>query len=90
MGVEKKQLVTHLHVLWQKEFIAHSEWELGVRRSELYVRMGRRRPWAMRWLRKGWTPAQGEESLLTKEMLAWASETLWAKWCWELRDRESQ
>ena len=67
VGVEQKQLVTYLHVLCQKEFIASREWEFGTRRSELYVRMGRRRPCAMRWLRKGLTPTQGEESLLTKE-----------------------
>ena len=90
VGVEKKQLVTHLHTLCQKEFIAHREWELGTRRSEPYVRMGRRRPCAIRWLRKGLTPAPGKESLLTKEKLAWASETLWAKWCWEFSAGESQ
>ena len=76
VGVEKKQLVTHLHVLCQKEFIAAREWEFRVRRSEPYVRMGRRRPCAMRWLRKDQTPVPGEESLLTKEKLAWARETL--------------
>ena len=70
VGVEKKQLVTHLHALCQKEFIARREWEFGTRRSAPYVRMGRRRPCAMRWLRKGLTPAPGEESLLTKEKLA--------------------
>ena len=88
--VEKKQLVTHLHTLCQKEFIAPREWEFGIKRSEPYVRMGRKRPCAMRWLRKGLTPAPGEESLLTKEKLAWASETLWAKWWWELSAGESQ
>ena len=76
VGVEKKQLVNHLHVLCQKELIADSEWELGVRRSEPYVRIGRSRPWAIWWLRKGRTPAPGEEHILTKEKLAWASETL--------------
>ena len=90
VGVEKKQFVTHLHVLCQKEFIAPREWEFGTRRSEQYVRIGRRSPSAMRWLRKGLTPAPGEESLLTKEKLAWASETLWAKWCWEFSAGESQ
>ena len=44
----------------------------------------------MRWLRKGLTPALGEESLLTKEKLAWARETLWEKWCWEFSAGESQ
>ena len=72
-------MVTHLHVLCQKAFIASKECEFGVRRSAPYVRMGRRRPCAMRWLRKGLTPAPGEESLLTKEKLAWAKETLWEK-----------
>ena len=48
VGVEKKQLVTHLHVLCQKEFIGSREWEFGIRRSNPYVRMGRRRPCAMR------------------------------------------
>ena len=35
-------------------------------------------------------PAPQEESLLTKEKLAWARETLWAKWCWEFWAGESQ
>ena len=35
-------MVTHLHVLCQKEFIASKEWEFGARWSEPYVRMGRR------------------------------------------------
>ena len=43
------------------------------------MRMVRKRPLATQWLRKGRTPALGEQSLLTKEKLAWASETLWAK-----------
>ena len=82
--------MTHLHVLCQKEFIASREWELGVRRSDPYMRMGRRRPIATRWLRKGLTHAPGEESLLTKEKLAWARATLWEKWCWEFKAGESQ
>ena len=90
VGVEKKQLVTHLHVLCQKEFIASKEWECGTRRSEPYLKMGRRRPCAMRWLRKGLTPAPGEDSLLTKEKLAWARETLCEKWCWEFSAGESK
>ena len=83
-------MVTHLHIRYQNECIASRQWEFGVRRFAPYVRMGRRRPVAIRWLRKGLTPAQGEESLLTKEKLAWASETLWKKWCWELSAGESQ
>ena len=85
-------MVTHLywHVRCQKEFIAFKEWELGVRRSDPYMRMRRRRPIATRWLRKGLTPAPRDESLLTKEKVAWARETLWEKWCWELSAGESQ
>ena len=48
VGVEKKQLVTHLHALCQKAFIASKESEFGVRRSDPYVRMGRRSSCAMR------------------------------------------
>ena len=65
-------MVSHLHILCEKEFIDTREWELGVKRCVPYVRMGRRSPWAMRWLKKGLTPAPGEESLLTEEKLAWA------------------
>jgi len=52
-----------------------------VRRSAPYVSMGQRRPVAMRWHRKGFTPAPGEERRLTKEKTAWASESLCLKWC---------
>jgi len=42
----------------------------GVRRSVPYVSMGRRRPFAIRWHRKGLTPAPGEDRRLTKEKIA--------------------
>jgi len=42
--------------------------------------MGRRRPWEIWWHRKGLTPAPGEERRLTKEKMAWASESLCLKW----------
>ena len=41
-----------------------------VRRSAPYVSMERRRPLAMRWQRKGLTPAPGEDRRLTKEKMA--------------------
>ena len=38
--------------------------------------MGKARPLAMRWQRKALRPAPGEERRLTKEKLAWGSESL--------------
>ena len=46
---------------------------VGVNRFALYVSMGGRRPWAMRWQRKALTPAPGEDRRLTKEKALWAS-----------------
>jgi len=34
----------------------------------------------MRWQRKGLTPAPGKERCLTKEKIAWASESLCLEW----------
>src|ERR1700712_3649632 len=52
--------------------------------------MGRIRPWAMRWLRKGRTPAPGDESLLAKENAALARDRRWWKWWLILREGENQ
>jgi len=68
--VEKKLFVVHLWTLCQKPFMPLSEVYDRVRRSALYVSMGRRRPVAIRWHRKGRTPAPGEERRLTKEKIA--------------------
>jgi len=38
--------------------------------------MGSKRPWAIRWQRKGLRPAPGEDSLLMNEKGRWASESL--------------
>jgi len=56
-----------------------------VRRSDSYVSMGRRRPLATRWHRKGLTPAPGEDRRLTKEEIAWARDSLCLKWWVVLR-----
>jgi len=74
--VEKKIFVVHLWTLYQKLFMPLRAPEFGVRRSAPSVSMGRRRPLAMRWQRKGLTPALGEERRLTKEKIAWANQSL--------------
>jgi len=43
--------------------------------------MGQRRPVAMRWHRKGRTPASGEERRLTKEKIPWTRDSLCLKCC---------
>ena len=80
VDVEKKLFVVHLCTLCQKLFIPLSAEEFGVRRSAPYVRMGRRRPLAIRCQRKGLTPAPGEDRRLTKEKMAWARDSLCLKW----------
>ena len=59
--------------------------EFGVWRAAPYVSMGRRMPLAMRWHRKGLTPAPGEDSCLTKEKIAWTKDSLCLKWWVVLR-----
>jgi len=78
---EKKLLIVHRWTLCQKLFMPLSADEFGVRRSDPSVSMGRRRPLAMRWHRKGVTPAPGEDRRLTKERIAWAKDSLCLK-CW--------
>jgi len=41
--------------------------------------MGKRRPLAIWWQRKGLTPAPGEERHFTKEKIAWARDSLCLK-----------
>jgi len=66
VGVEKRFFVVHLWTLCQKLFMSLSAVYFGVRRSALYVSMGRRRPLAMRWHRKGPMPVPGGGELLDK------------------------
>jgi len=80
VGVEKKLFVVHLWTLCQKLFMSLSAEEFGARRSALEMSMGKRRPLAIRWHRKGLTPAPGEDRRLTKEKMAWARESLCLKW----------
>ena len=80
VGVDKKLFVVQLWTLCQKLFMPLSAEEFGVRRSAPYVSIGRRRPLAMRWHRKGLIPAPGEDRTLTKEKTAWARESLCLKW----------
>jgi len=82
VGVEKKLFVVHRcqWTLCQKLSMLLSAEEFGVRRSAPYVSMGRRRPLAMWWHRKGLTPAPGEDRRLTKEKIAWAKDSLCLKW----------
>jgi len=72
--------VVHLWTLCQKLFMPLSAEEFRVRRSAPYVSMGRRRPLAVQWQRKGPTPAPGENRRLTKENMAWARDSLSLKW----------
>jgi len=78
--VEKKLFVVQRWTLCQKLSMPLSAEEFGVRRSAPYVSMGRRRPLAIRWHRKGLTPAPGEDRRLTKEKIAWARDSLCLKW----------
>jgi len=80
LDVEKKLLVVHRWTLCQKLSMPLSAEEFGVRRSAPYGSMGRRRPLAMRWHRKGLTPAPGEDRGLKKEKIAWAKDRLCLKW----------
>jgi len=73
MGVEKRALVVHLWTLGQKVFMPLRALELGVRRSAPQVSMGRRRPWATRWQRKGLTCGLREDRRWRKEKAAWPS-----------------
>ena len=73
--------VVHLWTLCQKLFMPLGAVYVGVRRSAPYVSIGQRRPVAMRWHRKGHTPAPGEERRLMKQKMAWARESLCLKWC---------
>jgi len=79
--VEKKLFVVHLWTLGQKLFMPLSAVYVGVRSSAPYVSMGQRRLVAMRWHRKGRTPAPVEDRRLTKEKMAWARESLCPEWC---------
>ena len=56
---------------------------MGTRRSARYVKIGRKRPMATWWARKGRVPPPGEErsSMKAKEALARARR--WFKW-WEV------
>jgi len=85
VGLENKLFGVHLWTLCQKLFMPLSVVYLGVRRLASYVSIGRRRPLAMRWHRKGRTPAPGEERGLMKEKMAWARYSLCLKWCVEVR-----
>ena len=48
-----------------------------------YMRIGRKRPMATRWARKGRVPPPGEERRFTKEKEALARARRWLKW-WEV------
>jgi len=79
VGVEKNLFVVHRWTLCHKLFMPLRAEEFGVRRSAPYVSIGRRRLLAMRWHRKGLTPAPGEDKRLTKEKIAWAKDNLCLK-----------
>ena len=76
-------LVTHWQTRCQKEFIDRVVRWFGTRRSAPYVRMGRNRPMATRWARKGQVPPPGEERRFTNEKEALARARRWLKW-WEV------
>jgi len=59
--------------------------EFVVRRSAQYVSMGRRRPLAIQWQRKGLMPAPGENRRLTREKIPWARDSLCLRWWVEVR-----
>jgi len=80
VGVEKKLFVVQRWTQCQKLSMPLSAEEFGARRLAPYVSMGRMRQLAMRWHRKGLTPAPGEDRLLTKEKLPWVRDTLCLKW----------
>jgi len=80
VGVEKRFFVVHRWTLFQKLSMLLSVEEFGVRRSAPYVSMGRRRPLAIKWHRKGLMPGPRENRCLTKEKIAWAKDSLCLKW----------
>ena len=85
LGVEKRLFVVHRWTLCQKLSKLLIAEEFGTKRSAPYLSMGRRRPLAMRWHRKGLTPAPGQDKRLTKEKIAWAKASLCLKWWVVLR-----
>ena len=85
VGVETKLFVVHRWTLCQKQSMLVSAEVFGVRRSAPYVSMGRRRPLAMRWHRKGLMPAPEEDRRLTKEKIACGKDSRCLKWWVALR-----
>src|SRR5205807_8861196 len=79
-GVEEKQLVIHLRTLFQKTVILSCIVVLREKRSQPYVRIGRRRPIARRLFRYGGRPEPGEESCLTVAKAPWAKASRLVKW----------
>ena len=76
-------LVTHRQTRCQKEFIDWVMRWFGTSWSAPQVRMGRKRPMATRWARKGRVPPPGEERHFTKKKDALAKARRWLKW-WEV------
>ena len=86
IGVEEKQLVTHLWMCLQKVSSLSCIFMRGVKRSEPYRRMGAIREEARRWQRNGGRPLPGGERRLTALKAPCTRDSLRAKWA--LVDRE--
>ena len=78
-GVEEKQLVTHLWTLLQKVSSLSCIFRRGVKRSELYRRIGVIREEARRWQRYGERPVPVGERRLTASRAPCAWDNLRAK-----------
>ena len=86
IGVDEKQLVTLLWMHLQKVLSLSCIFMRGVKRSELYRRMGAIREVASRWQRYGGSPLPGGERRFTASKAPCARESLRAKW--ELVDKD--
>ena len=90
IGVEEKQLVTHLWMRLQKVSSLSCIFMRGVKRSEPYRRIGATKEVARRWQRYGGRPLPGGERRLTASKAPCARESLRAKWALVDRDGVNQ
>ena len=90
IGVEEKQLVTHLWMRLQKESSLSCIFMRGVKRSEPYRRIGATREEASRWQRYGGRRLAGGERPFTASKAPWGRDRQRAKWALVDRDGVNQ
>ena len=90
IGVEEKQLVTHLWMRLQKVSSLSCIFMRRVKRSEPYRRIGAIKEEASRWQRYGGRPLPGGERRYTASKAPCDRESLRAKWALVDRDGVNQ